>query len=109
MEQKDYKAIAEIININTDSKGKCLDKNAVITRLVDYFGQEDEDKAIKLTCNTKFNPKQFKKWCGVADDEFFLSYTEVSLSDCKLYISDWGKFVLKDLKSKKKYELEEYK
>ena len=72
MNQKNYKAIAEIIkshkfDLITNSYGK-MDL-AMIKDLVDYFEKEERElwKGIS-TYQRKFNRKQFLKMCGVENE-----------------------------------------
>lgn len=68
MNQKNYKAIAEIIKAHkfdliTNSYGK-MDR-AMIKDLANYFEREDKPTLKKVGLNIQFNREQFLQWCGV--------------------------------------------
>ena len=65
MNQKDYKAISEIIAIKGSSESKTtkIYRKFLVTKLADYFNKEEESNPpVKLH---KFNREQFLKNCGV--------------------------------------------
>jgi len=80
MNQKDYKAIAEIINqdtrtdIKTSDNKEMIDKELFILDLADYFEKEDKiiiprssEHSLIDCSNKKFDKQQFLKDCGVEE------------------------------------------
>lgn len=81
MNQKDYKAIAEIIKGNMEENIgrltklpiRTINRNAIF-HLADYFEREESERKLQDLCSTTnpkrdlekiFNRKQFLKDCGV--------------------------------------------
>lgn len=73
MNQKDYKAIAEIINLSIIANSspfapkKIINKDCLVLELADYFEKEDTNQA-EIGHNFNFDRKQFLKWAGVDEE-----------------------------------------